>query len=543
MIKTFGTMIDCSRNGVLSVDTVKEWINLTSDLGFNCLQLYTEDTYEVNDEPYFGYMRGRYTKEELKELDAYAASKNMELMPCIQTLAHLNSIFRWPEYLPICDLQDILLVDNDRTYKLIENMFSTLSECFRTKRVNVGMDEAHLMYRGKFFDQYGSQDRTEVFIRHITKVAQIAAKYGYTISMWSDMFFRIVAGDKYTADGANLNYNIISRIPDNVELIYWDYNTEEFEKYKQMFDIHQKIKPGVWWAGAVSAHRGFAPHNRYSIPKNIAGVKASNVCDIEKVLITIWGNDGTECSLFSTLPGIFAVSENVKGNYDLSLIKEKFLAKYGIPFDDFLLVDLPGSPNDGADMKANSEKMLMYNDCFKGLLDSTLIGNEKEVYSKLAEQLAKYEDNDRFGYIFRRLSILCQILSIKADLGDRTRAAYKSKDKQAALKVLEDYRKLPSMIEDLYEAHRVAWMKEKKPHGFDMQDFRLGGLIMRIKDCGRQFEEFCADISKIIPELEEERLDYCGNGKDFNHEPQFLFSWALAATPNVVSHKLIPIGY
>ena len=36
--------------------------------------LYTEDTYEVDNEPYFGYMRGRYSADELRELDDYAYS-------------------------------------------------------------------------------------------------------------------------------------------------------------------------------------------------------------------------------------------------------------------------------------------------------------------------------------------------------------------------------------------------------------------------------------------------------------------------------------
>ena len=27
--------------------------------------LYTEDTYELNDNPLFGYMRGRYSKDKL----------------------------------------------------------------------------------------------------------------------------------------------------------------------------------------------------------------------------------------------------------------------------------------------------------------------------------------------------------------------------------------------------------------------------------------------------------------------------------------------
>ena len=88
----FGTMIDCSRNAVMSVPSVKRWIDLTSDLGYNTLMLYTEDTYEVDGHPYFGYMRGRYSQEELKEIDAYALSKGMELIPCIQTLGHFTAL-------------------------------------------------------------------------------------------------------------------------------------------------------------------------------------------------------------------------------------------------------------------------------------------------------------------------------------------------------------------------------------------------------------------------------------------------------------------
>lgn len=64
-----GLMADCSRNAVLSVDTVKKFIRQMALMGLDTLMLYTEDTYEVLGEPYFGYMRGRYTQKELSELD------------------------------------------------------------------------------------------------------------------------------------------------------------------------------------------------------------------------------------------------------------------------------------------------------------------------------------------------------------------------------------------------------------------------------------------------------------------------------------------
>ena len=73
----FGTMLDCSRNAVMNVKSIKKWIDITCDLGYNTLLLYTEDTYEVDENPYFGYMRGRYSQEELMEIDQYASERGM----------------------------------------------------------------------------------------------------------------------------------------------------------------------------------------------------------------------------------------------------------------------------------------------------------------------------------------------------------------------------------------------------------------------------------------------------------------------------------
>ena len=86
-----GIMLDCSRNSVLNVETIKKYIRLQASLGMNTMMLYTEDTYEVPEYPYFGAFRGRYTREELKECDDYADLFGIEMVPCIQALAHLKT--------------------------------------------------------------------------------------------------------------------------------------------------------------------------------------------------------------------------------------------------------------------------------------------------------------------------------------------------------------------------------------------------------------------------------------------------------------------
>ena len=147
---SFGVMVDCSRNAVMTVAELKKFITLISRMGYNQVQLYMEDTYEVEGEPFFGYLRGKYSKEELRELDDFAYDLGVELVPNVQTLAHMATFIRWRANLK--DIYDILLVDDERVYDLIERAVKSLRECFRTKKLHIGMDEAHNLGRGRYLD-------------------------------------------------------------------------------------------------------------------------------------------------------------------------------------------------------------------------------------------------------------------------------------------------------------------------------------------------------------------------------------------------------
>ena len=57
--KRLGAMLDLSRNAVMTVPMLKKYMSLLKKMGYNSVMLYTEDTYEVEGEPFFGYMRGR----------------------------------------------------------------------------------------------------------------------------------------------------------------------------------------------------------------------------------------------------------------------------------------------------------------------------------------------------------------------------------------------------------------------------------------------------------------------------------------------------
>ena len=120
-----GVMIDCSRNAVLTMPAFRQMVDILSSLGYDYIRLYTEDTYEVEGEEAFGYMRGKYTADDIRAMDAYAASKNMSLIPCVQTLAHLGSIFRYAKYSHINDI-----ATGYKLFEFFKKLFHLVSPSF-----------------------------------------------------------------------------------------------------------------------------------------------------------------------------------------------------------------------------------------------------------------------------------------------------------------------------------------------------------------------------------------------------------------------------
>lgn len=536
--KTFGTMLDCSRNAVMTAESVKRWIDLTAKLGCNTLHLYMEDTYEVDGQPYFGHLRGRYSKAELKQIDAYAAAHGMQVIPCIQTLAHVNALFHWPVYREIRDAADILLTGDERIYALVDGMFRTLRECLRTNIVNIGMDEADLLGLGKYLTLHGYRDRFSILMEHLRRVSEMAKKYGFELLMWGDMFFRLAGGDYFT----NFNQDpklgeipeeIRQLVPENIHLVYWDYFSRDRQSYERNIDAHNAIKSGSWFAGGLWTWAGFAPHNTFSIATMREAMKACHAKGVENVVMTMWGDNGAECSKFAVLPALFTVSQMAQDIDDVETIHANFEREFGIPFEDFRALDLVGTQNDSAEAIYNPEKYLLYCDPFMGQFDNRVKSGDAAGYADCAARLAVYADHAEYGYLFRSLRALCAFLSVKADLGIRTRAAYLSGDKTAPKALCTDYDAALERLDAFYAAYEQQWMHENKPQGFDVVDLRIGGQRQRLLHCRDRLLAYAEGRLDRIEELEEPVLDCCCEEKADGQATRAIF-WHEIASANVI---------
>jgi len=500
--RKLGVMPDCSRNAVMSPEALKRFIAILAKMGYNQVHLYVEDTYEVNGEEKFGYLRGGYTKKELKELDDFAYGLGVELVPNIQTLAHLSTFLRWRK--DLVDTADIMLVGEEKVYDLIGRMFASLRECFRTENVHIGMDEAHMLGRGKYYDLHGPENRFDILLSHLQKVCDLADEYGFKPMMWSDMFYRLANGGSYYKTDSEFDPSIGEKIPENLTLVYWDYYSHDKNRYKKMIEGHRQLSPKLTFAGGAWKWSGFAPNNYFSIPATKAAFTVCRDEGVKDVFLTMWGDNGAECSAFALLPTLCYGACMASGITKMSEIREKFREWVGASYDDFLLLDAPNRI-ERVGKVINPAKYFLYADPFM----SQFLNLEKEEYARTYASLARRlslaaKRVGEYGYLFENLAKLCRVLELKQNICSRTRAAYENGDKALLNEILADYKKMIRRTEEFYRAFRAQWYRENKPQGFEVQDARLGGLLGRMRSCKERLEDLRDGRISSIAELEEE---------------------------------------
>ncbi len=513
---TLGAMVDCSRGAVPKPETLRRLMVILSRMGYTALQLYMEDTYELPGYPYFGYRRGGYTQADLRALDAFAGELGMELIPAVQTLAHLRQALRWPAMERLCDVDDILLADDEETAALIDRMLETISRTFTTQRVNIGMDEAHLVGLGRYFDRHGYQDRMQLMLRHCRMVASLAEKHGLRPMMWSDMFFRLATGGDYYAPDCAISPDAAAEIPPEMTLVYWDYYSEDRRQLDRMLDRHGEMTSNLIFAGGAWKWMGFEPNNRFSFHVGRLAHESCKAHGVREVLVTCWGDNGAECPLFAVLPALQFWAELCFTKTDEALAS-RFSLVCGGALEDFLLLDnpmlTPNNPPPGR-CSVNPPKYLLYQDILCGLFDAhvnpdTYAAHFTACARDMAEALERCPEPWR--YLFETQKALCDVLALKCRAGRDLRAAYKAGDRGTLTRYRDEtLPRLQTLLEAFIAAFHRQWLHENRAAGLDTFDLRLGGVCRRVETAAERIGAFLRGETPALEELEEPLLSFDG---------------------------------
>jgi hypothetical protein len=340
-----GLMLDISRRKVPTLATLKHLVDELSHYKVNVLQLYTEHAFQFPRHPSIGEGCGSLGSEDILELDVHCRQRQVELMPNLQSFGHARNTLLLPEYrhLAESDLLWTLSPAVEETYTLLDELYGDMLPSFSSPTMNVNCDEPYDLGQGASAELVargggGPVGVGQVYLEHILRVRELAARHGKKIQVWADVL---------------LNHpELIDEVPGDVTLLGWFYDpADEYPEVSKLTGAGA----GFWVCPGTGSWNSIVPR--------VAGARTNIRCLVRDgvaagargMLNTDWGDFGHYQHMGLSWHGyLFGAAQGWAGG---STGDEAFDAAFGplffgegheeivTAFDDLARTnDLPGIP-------------------------------------------------------------------------------------------------------------------------------------------------------------------------------------------------------
>lgn len=515
---TLGFSLDLSRNGVIKVSKIKEIIDVMALLGFNVLKIYMEDVFELPGYPHFGYRRGRYSHTELKEIDDYAYSMGVEVIPAIQTLGHLGQYLRYYEAIDFRENSNVLLCGEEKTYEFIDALIGTIRSCFRSKRLVINCDEAagvgikQIMREKKYVSPY------DISIKHVSRVLDICEKYDFRPCVHGDLFYGYLGNGYYDFE-FDAKKEEIEKIPD-IDIIFWDYYHTGYDDYDTLLKGHRSLGKNTLFMGGIWTWAGQLPNVEFTFNTMKPAMECCLNNNVRDVWAATFGDDGNETNIDFALPMLTIFSEYCFEGEKCTddWIKKLINDLFGIDFEDLWALSdyhypfVEGYTREDYIFPNYMGKKILYTDILYNMTGTYDYSEILPKHKKALEQLEKCCVPDRIEKYRDYSKKIFEITVCKMELIPKLKTAYLNKNKEELKNISEIV--IPELItkyKELMLIHENQWMDTYKVNGWEELNNRYTGVIGRLEYAIRVIGKYLRDEINIIEELECEFIEEMKN--------------------------------
>lgn len=197
------------------------YIDFAKENGYNMLFLYLENAIRTKSTSFFNE-DDTYSEEEILQIVEYGTSKNIDVIPALETLGHLEKFLAYPElahlgekdyltlgrgfgYKPTCGC-----LSNPKLYEFLDNYLIEVSQLFTSEYIHVGLDETFDFLACEKCQERIKNGETakSMFFDHIMHVYNLCKSLGKRMMMWDDYF-------EY--------YDIVHEVPRDIIMCNWNY--------------------------------------------------------------------------------------------------------------------------------------------------------------------------------------------------------------------------------------------------------------------------------------------------------------------------------
>ena len=153
-------------------------------------------------------------------------------------------------------------------------------------------------------------------------------------------------------------------------------------------------------------------------------------------------------------------------------------------------------------------------------------------FSSLVPKYAEYaRENPDYHLMFDFYAALSHALALKCRWHELAADTVRSGDREMAAELAEDLGGVIDAMDTLRISWRTLWEYTNKPHGFEVIEMRLGGVMARLATAAEKMAAFAEGSVADIPELSEPSLIYKSN-------PDHTFSWTNMMTEISTPNKI-----
>jgi hexosaminidase len=210
-----GIMLDVSRGKVPTLQALRMLVDLMASLKLNHLQLYVEHTFDFPSHPRIGAGCDPLTTDDILQLDAYCRARHVELVPNLQSFGHQRHMLAMPEYRELDEVgwRWSLTPAREETYQLLDELYADFLPNVASGWLNVDCDETWDLATGQSRPLADSIGKGRVYLQHILRLRDLAAKYGRRIMLWADVLHHYP--------------ELMPELPEDVLLLDWTYEAAD----------------------------------------------------------------------------------------------------------------------------------------------------------------------------------------------------------------------------------------------------------------------------------------------------------------------------
>jgi hexosaminidase len=345
-----GVYYDVTRGRVPKIESLMQQVELLSQHKINQFQLYIEHTFRFRGHPDIGKGASPLTAADILGLDAYCRNRGVELVPSLASFGHLSGVLRLPRYRHLAEDWGIgkytspdaeklqpwqrrigwtLSPANPETYEFLDSLFSEFLPLFSSERFNICCDETWDLGLGQSYELCKKKGKGRVYLDHIIKLRDLAAKYGKRIMFWGDI--------------VRNHPELIKHIPKDVTILDWGYaSNHNFEAIRDFRKAGLEFFacPGTssWCSLFPRLHEATANIHGFAAAGRKHGARG--------LLTTDWGDGGHYNFMEYSWHGyLFGAEQAWNVNADTSTFTRRF-CKLFLKIDDPAFVKAVGELGD-----------------------------------------------------------------------------------------------------------------------------------------------------------------------------------------------------